>query len=471
MSLCRLNISQIHKGLVKKDFSCQELVESYLKKINSENKKFFVFLDIFEKKALAWAKEIDEEIARAGKIPVLAGIPIAIKDNILIKGTKTTCASRMLENYIAPYDATVIEKLKKQKAVIIGKTNLDEFAMGASTENSAFFKTRNPIAPERVPGGSSGGSAAAVAAQMSVCALGSDTGGSIRQPSSFCGVVGLKPSYGAVSRYGLVAFASSLDQIGPIAKTVEDAEILFETIKGEDEKDSTSIETKPKKNKKISFKTLKIGVPKEYFVKGIDKGVRKIIEEALKKYEENGARIEEISLKYTKYVIPTYYLICTSEASANLARYDGIKYGFSESKEKSLMDVYLKTRERGFGSEVKTRIMLGTYALSSGYYDAYYLKAQKLRTLIREDFKRAFERVDVIFSPVAPSPAFKLGEKTKDRLSMYLCDIFTAGASLAGLPALSVPAGYISNLPVGLQIIGPYFEEKTIFETAKLIYN
>ena len=374
----------------------------------------------------------------------------------------------MLKDYIAPYDATCIKKLKELGAVILGKTNLDEFAMGSSTENSAFFTTKNPRDLKRVPGGSSGGSAAAVAADFCCYSLGSDTGGSIRQPASFCGVVGLKPSYGAVSRYGLVAFASSLDQIGPITKTAEDAQIVFNAISGRDPKDSTSVELGIK-NYELRIKDLKIGVPKEYFIKGIDPEVERIIKQAISQAEEQGAKIEEISLPHTKYALAAYYIIMPSEASANLARYDGIEYGLSESENKNLLDVYLESRGEGFGNEVKRRIMLGTYTLSAGYYDAYYLKAQKVRTLIKQDFENAFKKVDAIFTPTAPFPAFKIGEKIADPLSMYLSDIFTVSVNLAGLPALSLPAGFTeADLPVGLQIIGKPFEDNKILEISKI---
>ncbi|MDI6591759.1 MAG: Asp-tRNA(Asn)/Glu-tRNA(Gln) amidotransferase subunit GatA [Patescibacteria group bacterium] len=477
MDLTDLTIKEAHQGLVKKEFSALELTKAYLDKIEKENKEIFAFLTVNEDLALSQAKKIDDFIAEGKKISILAGIPCAIKDNILVKDIKCTAGSKILENYIAPYDATVIKKLKNQEAVILGKTNLDEFAMGSSTENSAFGPTRNPHDKSRVPGGSSGGSAAAVAGNLCCFALGSDTGGSIRQPASFCGVVGLKPTYGAVSRYGLVAFASSLDQIGPITKIVEDAKIVFDAIKGKDEMDSTSLNSKFKIQKsklQIKIQNLRIGIPKEYFVKGIDPEVEKVIKGAIKKYTELGAKIEEVSLPHTEYALPAYYIISSSEASANLARYDGIKYGYSKfkiqySKFKSLLDVYLKTRGNGFGDEVKRRIMLGAYALSAGYYEAYYLRAQRVRTLIKEDFKEAFQKVDFILTPVSPTPAFKLGEKITDPLTMYLSDIFTVSVNLAGLPAVSIPCGKVGNLPVGLQIIGRAFEEEKILKIGKLL--
>ncbi|MCX6760333.1 MAG: Asp-tRNA(Asn)/Glu-tRNA(Gln) amidotransferase subunit GatA [Candidatus Nealsonbacteria bacterium] len=468
MELYKLNIKETHKGLKEKQFSAVEVAKSYLGRIKARNKDISAYFSVSESLALEQAKKADERMKKKEDISVLTGVPVAIKDNILVEGERITCSSKILEHYNAPYDATVVKKLRSEGAVILGKTNLDEFAMGASTENSGFFPTKNPNDLERVPGGSSGGSAAAVKDDMCCYALGSDTGGSIRQPASFCGVVGLKPTYGAVSRYGLVAFASSLDQIGPLAKTIDDAEIVFNAISGKDEKDSTSVDYKSSDS---DISKLRIGVPKEYFVAGIDKNVEKIIRDVIKKYEDAGAEIVEISLPNSKYAIPVYYLICTSEASSNLARYDGIKYGLSENKGEDLLDVYLKSRGNGFGKEVKRRIMLGTYALSAGYYDAYYLKAGRIRTLIKDDFKKAFRKVDVIFSPVAPTPAFKLGEKTSEPLSMYLEDIFTAPVNLAGLPGISIPAGKINNLPVGLQIIGNYFEEKKIFEVAKKIFE
>jgi len=472
MNLNELTITGIHEGLKKKEFSALELCKVYLDKLKEKDKEISAFLTITENLALSQAKKIDDVIQKDREIPHLAGIPLAVKDNILVEGVKCTAASKILENYIAPYDATVIKKLKEQDAVILGKTNLDEFAMGSSTENSAFGSTKNPADLTRVSGGSSGGSAAAVAANLCIFALGSDTGGSIRQPASFCGVVGLKPTYGAVSRYGLIAFASSLDQIGPITKTVEDCKIVFNAIKGKDPMDSTSVESKVS-NLKFQISSLRIGVPKEYFVKGISPEVEKVMEEAIKKYEEMGAKISEISLPHTEYALPCYYIIAPSEASANLARYDGIKYGYSTASKKqkttnNLLDVYLQSREEGFGAEVRRRIMLGTYVLSAGYYEAYYLRAQKVRTLIKEDFDKAFEKVDVIFTPVSSTPAFKLGEKIEDPLAMYLSDIFTASINLAGLPAISIPVGKVKNLPVGFQIIGKPFEENTILETGEI---
>jgi aspartyl-tRNA(Asn)/glutamyl-tRNA(Gln) amidotransferase subunit A len=472
MKLENFTIERVREGLIKKEFSAVELTKAYLEKIEKEDKKIGAFLTLSPDLALQRAKEIDEMILSGKKLPILAGVPCAIKDIILVEGVKCTAGSKILENYVAPYDATVVKKLKEAGAIILGKTNLDEFAMGSSTENSAFFPTKNPLDLERVPGGSSGGSAAAVAANFCVFALGSDTGGSVRQPASFCGIVGLKPTYGSVSRYGLIAFASSLDQIGPMAKNVNDCKIVFDVIKGKDEMDSTSVNFNFQiPNSKIEIKNLKIGVPKEYFVEGIEPEVKEKIEEAIKKYEEMGVKILEISLPHTEYALACYFIISRSEASANLARYDGIKYGYAANNKQraasNLLNVYFESRGRGFGKEVKRRIMLGTFSLSVGYYEAYYLRAAKVRNLIIKDFEKAFEKVDLIFTPTSPTLPFKLGEKIDDPLKMYLSDIFTASVNLAGLPAISIPVGKVKNLPVGLQIIGRPFEENKIFEVAK----
>lgn len=466
-----LKIKETRERLIKKEFSAFELVNYYLKEIEKKDKEINAFLWINEVSAISQAKKIDEIISKKQEIPLLAGVPFAVKDNILVENIPCSAGSKMLENYEAPYDATVIKKLKEAGAIVIGKTNLDEFAMGSSTENSAFFPTKNPYDLERVPGGSSGGSAAAVAANLCIFSLGSDTGGSIRQPAAFCGVVGLKPTYGSVSRYGLIAFASSLDQIGPLTKSVEDCQIVFDIIKGKDDLDSTSISFK---NKEFNFKIsdLRIGIPKEYFIKGIDERVEKTITRVIKRYEEMGAKIEDISLPHSEYALPCYYIIASCEASTNLARYDGIKYGYSKIKDKktkikNLLDIYLYSRKDGFGSEVKRRIMLGTYALSSGYYQDYYLRAQKVRIKIKEDFEKAFNKVDVIFTPTSPTLPFRIGERVNDPLQMYLSDIFTIAPNLAGLPALSIPVGSVEGLPIGLQIIGNYFEEDKILRTAK----
>ena len=472
-----LTISEIHQGLKERKFSAQEITQAYLERIRSQDKEIGAFLIVSEELALNQAKEVDKMIAQNQELSISTGIPAAIKDNILVEGLKCTAGSKILENYLSPYSATCVEKLREQKVIILGKTNLDEFAMGSSTEHSAFKKTRNPNDLTRVPGGSSGGSAAAVKAGECCFALGSDTGGSIRQPACFCGVVGLKPTYGAVSRYGLIAFASSLDQIGPITKNVEDCEIVFNVIKGKDIYDSTSVELEPRpqsSGSKFQISKIRIGIPKEYFTEGIEPEVRKVIEEAIKKIEKEGAKIEEISLPHTKYALACYYIVATSEASANLARYDGIKYGKSEirnqkSEVHNLMDVYLKTRGEGFGQEVKRRIMLGTYALSAGYYEAYYLRAQKVRTLIKQDFEKNFEKVDFILTPVSPFLPFKIGEKIDDPLKMYLSDIFTVSSNLAGLPALSLPCGKVGELPVGVQIIGKPFSEPAIFQLGKFL--
>ncbi len=467
MELTRLTIKEIHEGLLNKEFSAIELTKAYLDKIKKEDGKIHSFLSLCEETAISQAKKVDEMIFTGREIPLLAGVPMAVKDIILVKDIKCTAASRILENYIAPYDATCIKRLKEQGVVILGKTNLDEFAMGSSTENSAFGPTKNPRDLSRVPGGSSGGSAAAVAADLCCFALGTDTGGSIRQPASFCGIVGLKPTYGAVSRYGLIAFASSLDQIGPMTKSVEDSKIVFDVIKGRDPLDSTSVGFQFL-DFELRISDLVIGVPKEYFIEGTDPKVVELIKKAIKKYEEKGAKIQEISLPHTEYALPCYYIIAPSEASANLARYDGIKYGLSDAEAKDLMDVYLQTRGKGFGEEVRRRIMLGTYALSAGYYEAYYVRAQKVRTLIKRDFIEAFKKVDVILSPTAPTIAFKLGERAKDPLQMYLSDIFTVSVNLAELPAISIPCGEVEGLPVGLQIIGKPFQEEKILKVAEI---
>jgi len=477
MKLTDLNIVQAHQGLIKKEFSALELTKAFLNKIKEKNKENFAYLTVVKNSALSQAKKVDDLILEGKELPLLAGIPLAVKDVILAEGVKCTAGSKILENYIAPYDATVIKKLKGKGAVILGKTNLDEFAMGSSTENSAFGPTRNPHDLTRVPGGSSGGSAAAVAANECIYALGSDTGGSIRLPASFCGTVGLKPTYGAVSRYGLIAFGSSLDQIGPMTKTIEDCKIVFEAIKGRDDMDSTSVEIPKIKNRKLpaqgwsasggKIKNLRIGIPKEYFTKGIDPEVEKVIKEAIKKYQDLGAKIEEVSLPHTEYALPAYYIINPSEASANLARYDGIKYGYSvaggqQPATGNLLDVYLQSRGEGFGEEVRRRIMLGTYSLSAGYYQAYYLRAQKVRTLVKNDFEKVFKKVDCLLTPTSPFLPFKIGERIEDPLSMYLVDVYTVSVNLVGLPALSLPCGQVHHLPVGLQIIGRPFEEDKI---------
>jgi aspartyl-tRNA(Asn)/glutamyl-tRNA(Gln) amidotransferase subunit A len=470
MILSELTIKEARQKILAREISSRELTQSCLEKIEKSDKEIGAFLNIFEKESLEAAERVDQKIAKGEELGVLAGIPLAIKDNILIEGERCTAASRILENYQASYDATVIKKLREADALFLGKTNLDEFAMGSSTEHSAFQTTRNPNDTSRVAGGSSGGSAAAVKANQCLGALGSDTGGSIRQPAALCGVVGMKPSYGSVSRHGLIAFASSFDQIGPLAKTVEDAEIIFETIKGKDKKDATSQEY-PKEKKVKEPSKVRVGIPKEYFIDGMEKSVEKNIRDSIDKIGGNLASVEEISLPHTKYALASYVLIAASEASANLSRYDGIKYGLSDPHNEALdlRDIYLKTRGECFGPEVKRRIMIGTYALSSGYYDAYYLKAQKVRTLIREDFEKAFEKVDFILTPTSPFLAFKIGERMDNPLSMYLADIFTVSLNLAGLPCLSLPSGNENGLPIGLQVIADKFQEKNLFMIAAFL--
>ncbi|MBI2451208.1 MAG: Asp-tRNA(Asn)/Glu-tRNA(Gln) amidotransferase subunit GatA [Parcubacteria group bacterium] len=465
MEFDQFTIKQLHEGLVKKEFSSTELTSDFLNRIREKDKAIHAFLSLNSEEAIGQAEKVDEMISQGEKIDVLSGIPCAVKDNILVENLPATAGSKILENYIAPYDATAIKKLKEKKSIFLGKTNLDEFAMGSSTENSAFGPTKNPVDLNRVPGGSSGGSAAAVKAGMCAFALGSDTGGSIRQPASFCGVVGLKPTYGAVSRYGLMAMASSLDQIGPITKTVEDAEIVFDAMAGYDLLDSTSVKF-PIPDLRFKIQGLRIGIPKEYFQKGLDPKVDEAIKKAIKQFEDLGASIEEISLPHTSDALASYYLIMPSEVSANLARYDGIKYGLSKEGD-DLISVYLNTRKEGLGQEVRRRVMLGAYALSAGYYDAFYLKAQKVRALIKQDFEKAFSKVDLLLTPTSPQTAFKFGEKTADPLAMYLADIYTVPVNLAGLPAISIPVEPVGGLPIGLQIIGRWFEEKLILKAAQ----
>jgi len=465
----RLTIHELHKKLKDKEVTAQEATETLLKRIKEVDPKIKAYLTVTEQEAIAGAQEADRRIA-AGKASPLTGVPLAIKDNMCTQGIKTTCASKILEDFIPPYDATIVKHIKEQGGFFLGKTNMDEFAMGSSTENSRFTVTRNPWNLETIPGGSSGGSAAAVAADACIAALGSDTGGSIRQPAACCGVVGMKPTYGRISRYGLVAFGSSLDQIGPLTKDVEDCAILLNTIAGHDPLDSTSIDLPIPDYRKALVKDVKgwiLGVPKEFFVEGMDPQVEEQVGQAIRVLEGLGATVKEIALPHTGYAVATYYIICTAEASSNLARYDGVKYGFRAPGSKELMEMYQETRSEGFGPEVKRRIMLGTYVLSSGYYDAYYRKASQVRTLIKEDFEKAFGECDVIVTPTAPTPAFRLGEKVQDPLQMYLSDIFTISVNLAGVPALSIPCGFSEKgLPIGLQIIGRHCEEERIIQAA-----
>jgi aspartyl-tRNA(Asn)/glutamyl-tRNA(Gln) amidotransferase subunit A len=459
-----LTIADAHERLARREISAVELTRACLDRAAAVESRLNAFVTLCAPEAMEQAEIADRRFA-AGNASSLTGIPLAIKDIFAVRGVRTTCASKILERFIPPYDATVIAKLRAAGAVFLGKANMDEFAMGSSTENSAFGPTRNPYDLGRVAGGSSGGSAAAVAAAECLAALGTDTGGSIREPASFCGVVGLKPTYGRVSRYGVIAYASSLDQVGPFAKTVRDAAILLKEIAGIDPRDSTcSARQVPNYELALTGKVeaIKIGVPREFFIDGMEPAVEAAVQSALGLFESLGARVLEISLPHTDFAIAAYYLIATAEASANLARYDGIRYGLRVEADNTL-DLYNRTRNRGFGAEVKRRIMLGTFALSAGYYDAYYLKAQKVRTLIRQDFERAFARCDIIVTPVAPTTAFKLGEKTADPLQMYLSDIFTISVNLAGLPGLSVPCGYDGlGMPIGLQLIGPPFGEEMI---------
>ena len=473
-------IRQLHEQLKNKEITAVSLAERYLSAIKERDGGLSAYLTVLDDEAMKTARFVDEKIARGETIGILEGIPGAVKDNMCMEGTRTTAASKILDNYIAPYDATAIRKIKESGAVILGKTNMDEFAMGSSTESSAYQKTKNPVDPERVPGGSSGGSAVAVAADMAVFALGSDTGGSIRQPASFCGVVGLKPTYGRVSRYGLLAMASSLDQIGPFAHSVEDAAIVLSEIYGYDEMDVTTAESDGKRFEDYlsgGIGGLRIGVPKEYFSENLDAKVRKVAESTLDCFRSLGAEVVDISLPHAKYALPAYYIIMPSEVSSNLARFDGIKYGFSANDQtdrmpgsSGLLETYLDSRGYGFGTEVKRRIMLGTYALSAGYYDAYYKKAQAVRKLIRNDFVEAFKEVDVIFSPTAPEAAFRFGEKQGDPLKMYLSDIYTVTANLAGVPAISFPMGTVEEgglqLPLGGHLMGKWFDEETLLRAA-----
>jgi aspartyl-tRNA(Asn)/glutamyl-tRNA(Gln) amidotransferase subunit A len=470
VELYRLTIHELRDLIQKGEVSPVEVVQKFFARIGQVEDRIQAFNTLTPRTALAFAQKFKDMQIRKEKVPPLAGIPLAIKDVICTKGVATTCSSKILEKYIPPYNATVVNRLNAAGCVMLGKANMDEFAMGSSTENSAFKKTRNPWNLECVPGGSSGGSASAVAADMCAGALGSDTGGSIRQPGGFCGIAALKPTYGRVSRFGLVAFASSLDQIGPMTKDVRDAAILLRVIAGHDPLDSTSADI-PVPDYEAALtgevKGLRIGIPSEYFVAGMDPEVESAVHEAIRVLERLGVAQEEVSLPHTDYAVATYYLVATAEASSNLARYDGVKYGYRTPRSEHLIDMYMKTRREGFGPEVKRRIMLGTYALSAGYYDAYYLKALRVRTLIRQDFTEAFKRCDVIVTPTSPTPPFKFGEKTDDPLQMYLSDILTISANLAGVPGININCGFTkSGLPIGLQIIGKPFDEETVLKVA-----
>lgn len=466
MNLNELTISDAHQKLVTKEISAEELTKACLKQIKTSDKELNAFITVTEDEALAQAKIVDDKIQADQEIGILEGIPCALKDVFCTKGVLTTAASNILKNYVPPFDATTVKKLKDCGMVLVGKVNTDEFTMGASTETSAFGVTKNPFDHTRVAGGSSGGSAAAVASNECIYSLGTDTGGSIRQPASFCNVVGLKVTYGRVSRYGVISMASSLDTIGPITKNVEDAALVLKAIAGHDRYDSTTPDIKIADYPtliKNDIKGLKIGIPKEYFIDGIDPEVKAITEKAIKTFSELGAEIIDISLPNTKYAIAVYYILAPSEISSNMARYDGVRYGFKSPNGKDLIEQYFYTRAEGFGDEVKRRIMIGTYTLSAGYFDAYYNQAQKVRTLIKQDFDRAFEQVDIILTPVSPTPAFKIGENAQDPLKMYLADIFTVSTNLAGIPGLSVPAGFTKEkLPVGIQLLGKQFDEETI---------
>jgi len=470
LELRGLNILKLHSMLKSGEISVTEIVRSVLKRIEQVEGKVHAYVTVLGERALGEAELLDEKMKKDGVGDFLFGIPLAIKDNMCVRDVPTTCSSKILSNFIPPYNAGVVERLKERQSIFVGKANMDEFAMGSSTENSFLGTTRNPWSLDRIPGGSSGGSAAAVASDMCIAALGSDTGGSIRQPAACCGVVGLKPTYGLISRYGLVAFASSLDQIGPITKDVTDCAIVLNVIAGHDRRDSTSVPRKiPDYLDSIgkSIRGIRIGIPKEYFVEGMDEDVKAGVDDAIKRLAGEGAEVINISLPHTEYAVSTYYILATAEASSNLARYDGVKYGYQSKNTKDLMEMYCKTRSEGFGNEVKRRIMLGTYVLSSGYYDAYYKKAQKARTLIKEDFDRAFKEVDIILTPTAPTTAFKIGEKSNDPLQMYLSDIFTISVNLGGVPAISIPCGFDRNgLPAGLQLIGKHFDEGTILKVA-----
>ena len=465
MNLHSLTLHELHGKLKKGEISSVELAESVFRRISATEDKLHSYITLCHDIAVSEAEKADEQLKQGGGRSPLLGIPLALKDIFLTQGVLTTCASKILGNFVPPYDSTAVKKLREAGAVTVGKTNMDEFAMGSSTENSAFAITRNPWKLDRVPGGSSGGSAAAVAADQCIASLGTDTGGSIRQPAACCGIVGLKPTYGRVSRYGVIAFASSLDQVGPMTKDVADCALMLGAIAGYDPLDSTSVNAPVPDYAGClngDIKGLKVGIPKEYFIAGMQPEVEQAVKAGIRVLEKNGVQVEEISLPHTEYAVAVYYIIATAEASSNLARYDGMRFGYRASA-KDLTESYMKSREQGFGPEVKRRIMLGTYALSAGYYDAYYLKAQKVRTLIKKDFEEAFKKCDAIVTPTAPTTAFKIGEKTQDPLQMYLSDIFTISVNLAGLPGLSLPCGFDpEGLPIGMQIIGKHLDEATI---------
>ncbi|MBM4043481.1 MAG: Asp-tRNA(Asn)/Glu-tRNA(Gln) amidotransferase subunit GatA [Planctomycetes bacterium] len=471
MNLVELTGIQLKERIVKREVSARAATEQLFAHIEAHEPRIKAYLTLDMAGALAQAAAVDAKLGRGVQCGKLAGIPVAVKDNMCTAGLKTTCASKILGNFVPPYDAHVVERLKAEDAIIIGKTNLDEFAMGSSTENSGFQVTRNPWDVERIPGGSSGGSAAAIAAAMAFMALGSDTGGSIRQPAALCGVVGLKPTYGRVSRYGLVAFASSLDQIGPITKDVADAALLLAAVGGHDARDSTCADVPvPDYSAELDDLPahLRIGMPREYFGQGLSPEVRKSIEDALAVYRRLGAEVVDVSLPHTDYAVATYYIVATAEASSNLARYDGVHYGYRTPQKGDIVELFSRSRAEGFGDEVKRRIMLGTYALSSGYYDAYYMKAAKVRQLFKRDFDAAFERVDCIICPTSPTPAFKMGERTANPLEMYLSDIYTISANLAGIPGISIPCGFTAGgLPIGMQILGKHFDEMGVLQVAR----
>ena len=463
----KFSVSELSNGLKNRDFSSIELTQHYLKRIDRSDLN--AFITVTDELALSQARAADAKLA-SGSGSVLTGIPYAHKDIFCTKGVKTSAGSKILDPFISPYDATLTHKLNMEGMVMLGKTNMDEFAMGSSNENSYYGPVKNPWDKKRVPGGSSGGSAAAVAARLSAFATGTDTGGSIRQPASLCGITGLKPTYGRISRYGMIAYASSLDQAGPITQSAEDAALVLNAMAGFDDKDSTSVNKDVPdytENLNNSIKGLKIGIPKEYFSEGLDDGIAKVILQSIKEFESMGAIVEEVSLPNSAYAVPTYYIVAPCECSSNLSRLDGVRYGYRCDNPEDLNDLYLRSRSEGFGEEVKRRIMIGTYALSAGYYDAYYLKAQKVRQLISEDFKKVFQKVDVIMGPVSPTTAFEIGA-IKDSVSMYLADIYTLSVNLAGLPGISIPVGFSNNLPVGLQMIGNYWSEEILLNTAHL---